>query len=227
MVDQNQISQIREEQNAQYSAPKKPHQMLVQSVSNLFHPLLILTITAIMMCLYTPMAVYPLQLKLFFVGEVCFYTLIMPVISITLMHVFHLVGHWALRDRRDRALPFLVNFICYTMNLFALHHTGFLPRWVLAIYWGSVILTFIAWIISFWWKISAHASADMAGATAFLMLYYWFPESMPLWIGLASVIIVGGVCSTRIYLGRHTLAQVSAGALLGVISILLATAIFL
>ncbi len=225
-MDQNQINQIREEQNAQFSAPKKPYQTLVQAISNCFHPLLILTIAAIVISIFTPLAIYPTQIKLFFVGEVFFYTLLMPVIAITLMHVFHLVGHWALRDRRDRALPFLVNFICYSMNLFALYHNGFMPRWVLAIYWGSVILTFVAWVISFWWKISAHASADMAGATTFLILYFWFPLSMPLWIGLASIIIVGMVCSSRIYLGRHTLAQVAAGSLLGVVSMLLAIAIF-
>lgn len=225
-MDQTQISQIREEQNLQYNAPKKPYQTLVQSLSNVFHPLLVLTYVALVISVFTPIMIYPFQVKLFFVGEVFFYTLLMPVIAITLMHVFHLVGHWALRDRRDRALPFLVNFICYSMNLFALYHNGFMPRWVLSIYWGSVILTFFAWIISFWWKISAHASADMAGASTFLMLYYWFPTSMPLWIGLAAIIIVGMVCSTRIYLGRHTLAQVSAGALLGVVSMALGVAIF-
>lgn len=225
-MDQEQISQIREEQTKQYNAPKKPYQTLIQTVSNVFHPLLVLTFVAVVICLYTPISIFPLQLKLFFVGEVFFYTLLMPVIAITLMHVFHLVGHWALRDRRDRALPFLVNFICYSMNLFALSHNGFLPGWVLCIYWGSVILTFVAWIISFWWKISAHASADMAGAVSMLILYYWFPWSMPLWLGLAAIIVVGMVCSSRIYLGRHTLAQVAAGSLLGVVSMLLAVAIF-
>ena len=226
MLDQNEVTQIRQEQEAQFYAPKKPYQTLVQSVSNLFHPLLMLTYAALVISFCTPMNVYPLQVKLFFIGEVFFYTLFMPVLAITLMHVFHLVGHWALRDRRDRALPFLVNFICYSMNLFALHHTGFIPHWVLAIYWGSVILTFLAWIISFWWKISAHASADAAVATTFLILYYWFPMSMPLWLGLAAVIIVGLVCTTRLYLGRHTLAQVSAGSLLGICSMLLAISIF-
>ena len=226
MFDHSEVSKIREEQNAQFTAPKKPYQTLMQSISNVFHPLLVLTVTAIVICIFTPMSIYPLQVKLFFVGEVFFYSLFMPALSITLMHVFHLVGHWALRDRRDRALPFLVNFICYSMNLYALHHTGFIPQWVLSIYWASVILTFIAWIVSFWWKISAHASADAAGATAFLILHYWFPLTMPLWLGLAAVIIVGFVCTTRLYLGRHTLAQVAAGSLLGICTMLFATTVF-
>lgn len=226
-MDQSQITQIREEQTAQYNAPKKPYQTLIQTISNVFHPLLTLTVVALVICTYTPLAIYPFQYKFFFVGEVFFYTLLMPVLSITLMHVFHLVGHWALRDRRDRALPFLVNFICYSMNLFALYHNGFMPQWVLVIYWSSVILTLLAWIISFWWKISAHASANMAAATAFLILFYWFPTTMPLWIGLAYILIVGAVSSTRIYLGRHTLAQVAAGSLLGAVSMLLSMAIFM
>lgn len=224
---QNQIDAIRQEQEAQIKGPRKPGQFFVQTVSNVLHPLLMLTYAALAICVFTPMSVLPFPFKAFFVGEVFFYTLLMPVIAITLMHVFHLVGHWALRDRRDRALPFLVNFICYALNAFALTRTEFLPQWVLAIYYGSVILTFVAWIVSFWWKISAHASADAATATMLLGLYVFYPDTMPMWLPILSVLLVGLVCSTRVYLGRHTLAQVGAGSALGVISMALAWVLFL
>lgn len=56
-MDQTQISQIREEQNAQFSAPKKPYQTAVQTFSNLFHPLLMLTFAALVVSYFTPMAI--------------------------------------------------------------------------------------------------------------------------------------------------------------------------
>ena len=217
-----QQEQIRKEQEEQIAAPRKPYQGLVQSVSNIFHPLLVLTYTALVICLCTRMQALPFQVKAWFVGMVCLYTLVLPVLIITMLHVSGLIGHWALRDRRDRMVPFFTNFACYLINAIVLTRTGFLPDWVLMPYYGSVILTFVAWIVSWKWKISAHASANAAGATFFLMLVFYFPESMPLWLALFAVVVVGMVCSTRVYLGRHTLGQVGAGTLLGICSMLLA-----
>ena len=217
-----QQEQIRKEQEEQIAAPRKPYQGLVQSVSNIFHPLLVLTYTALVICLFTRMQALPFQVKAWFVGMVSLYTLVLPVLIITMLHVSGLIGHWALRDMRDRMVPFFTNFACYLINAIVLTRTGFLPDWVLMPYYGSVILTFVAWIVSWKWKISAHASANAAGATVFLMLVFYFPESMPLWLALFAVVVVGMVCSTRVYLGRHTLGQVGAGTLLGICSMLLA-----
>ncbi len=222
-----QQEQIRKEQEAQIAAPRKPYQGLIQSLSNIFHPLLTLTYAALVICLFTSMWALPFQIKLWFVGMVALYTLVMPALVITLLHITHFIGHWALRDRRDRMVPFFTNFVCYLVNAIVLTRMGFLPDWVLMPYYGSVILTFVAWIVSWKWKISAHASANAAGATYFLMLSYFFPDTMPLWLSLFMVVEVGIVCSTRVYLGRHTLGQVAAGTLLGIFSILLANAIFL
>ena len=205
-----QQEQIRKEQEAQIAAPRKPYQGLIQSISNIFHPLLVLTYTALVICIFTAMRALPFQVQAWFVGMVFLYTLVMPVLVITL------------RDRRDRMVPFFTNFVCYLVNAIVLTRTGFLPDWVLMPYYGSVILTFVAWIVSWKWKISAHASANAAGATFFLMLFFFFPETMPLWLPLAAIIVVGMVCSTRVYLGRHTLGQVGAGTLLGICSMLLA-----
>ncbi len=215
-MDKEQIQEIREEQQAQYNAPTSLKQKMLQAISNVLHPLLMLTYAGLALCVFSPLVVLPMVIKAYFVGQVFFYTVLLPVLSILLMHAFHIVGHWTLRDRRDRALPFLVNMICYGLNAYALTVEDFLPNWVLIFYYGGFMLTIISWIISFWWKISAHASADASFATMTLITYLYFPELMPLWFSLLSIMLVGLVCSIRVYLGRHTLAQVGYGALLGV-----------
>ncbi len=217
-----QQEQIRKEQEEQIAAPRKPYQGLVQSLSNIFHPLLVLTYTALIICNFTVMIALPFKVKAWFVGMVFLYTMVMPALVITVLHVTHFIGHWALRDRRDRMVPFFTNFACYLVNAVVLTRINFLPDWVLMPYYGSVILTFVAWIVSWKWKISAHAAANAAGATYYLMLCFFFPDTMPLWLALSWVVILGLVCSTRVYLGRHTLAQVGAGTLLGIGSILVA-----
>lgn len=203
------------EQQAQMAAPHKRYQWLAQTVSNVCHPLLMLTLVAIICCYFTPLEVLPLKLKLFFIVEVAFYTLVLPALIITLLHVFHIIGHWALRDRRDRMIPFLTNFVCYGTCAVVLTRNHFLPDWVLMAYYSSALLTFVAWIISFWWKISAHASADAAVVAYIIFLAQYVPIYIPTWLILVPLILLGLVCSSRIYLGRHTLAQVGVGAALG------------
>ena len=94
-----QQEQIRKEQEAQIAAPRKPYQGLIQSISNIFHPLLVLTYTALVICIFTAMRALPFQVQAWFVGMVFLYTLVMPVLVITLLHVTNIIGHWALRDR--------------------------------------------------------------------------------------------------------------------------------
>lgn len=205
---------------------RKPLQMLAQCISHILHPLFTLTYSALVICAYTPVLMLPSEAKFFFVGVVAFFTFLLPVVIILLLNVCHVIGHWNLRDVRDRTIPFLTNFICYLTNYLVLQRINFLPDWVLMPYLGSVVLTFVAWIVSFWWKISAHASANAAAATFFLLLYYYIPSMMPLWLVFVPVALVGLVSSTRLYLGRHTLAQVGAGTLLGIVSMGIANHIY-
>lgn len=215
-MNQEQILEIREEQQAQFQAPTKPGKKVLQALSNVCHPLLMLTYAAIMLCVFTPLTILPMVIKAYVVGKVFFFTVLLPSLSLLLLHKLKVVGHWALRDRRDRAIPFLINTIFYALNAYSLIVDGFLSNWVMIPFYGSIVLMLVAWIVSFWWKISAHASGNASFATMALILFVYFPETMPLWFCLLSIVLTGAVCSIRVYLGRHNLAQVGYGALLGV-----------
>ena len=216
-----QQEEIRQQQLEQMAAPRKPYERLLQFISNVFHPLFSLTFGALIICYYTPFSILSFAPKAFFVGVVFFFTALLPAIIISILHLAHIIGHWALRDVRDRTIPFLTNIICYFTCFMVLRRFRFLPDWVLMPYFGSVILTVVAWVVSFWWKISAHASGNAACATLIMLLYYYVPDQMPLWLLFGSIILTGLICSIRLYLGRHTLAQVGAGALLGIVCMLI------
>ncbi len=188
---------------------------ILQSISNMCHPLLSLTYAALLLMFFTPLQQLPLVMRWYIVGEVAFYTLLLPMICITILYKLHIIGHWALRNRVDRAIPLGINALCYGICSYALSSHGFLPAWALAVYWGATIMSVISWIISFWWKISAHAMGMTAVATLSLILSIWFPSMLPLWIALCLIVLTGFVCSIRVYLGRHTLGQVAAGSALG------------
>lgn len=188
---------------------------ILQSISNVCHPLMALTYAALLLMFISPLQSLPLALRWFVVGEVAFYTLLLPMICITILYKLHIIGHWALRNRVDRAIPLGINALAYGICSYVLMSHDFLPSWMISVYWGATVMSAISWIISFWWKISAHAMGMTAVATLSLIQSIWFPTMLPLWVPLCLIVLTGAVCSIRVYLGRHTLAQVAAGSALG------------
>jgi membrane-associated phospholipid phosphatase len=197
----------------------------LQAVSNVLHPLLMLTYAAIVLVTCTPLAMLPTTNKWVLVGEVFLLSCLVPIVFILLLYKLKIVGHWALRDRTDRALPLLINAIAYGACAGILGSQG-LPKWALAFYIGATILAFSCWGISFWWKISAHAAGISGATTVAFALYMLLPMMFPLAVPLTLVVLTGLLCSIRVYLGRHTMAQVTAGTLLGVVVIALSYLIF-
>lgn len=200
-------------------------QKVLQGISNVFHPLLMLTYAAIAFCYGTYLFVLPQEIKLLIIGEVFLATCLVPVLCITVLYKFKVVGHWALRDRNDRALPLLINFLSYAVCTWVLYNQG-LPSWALSFYIGATLLAFVCWLISFWWKISAHTTGISGFAMVSFIVYFHFPVSMPLAWPLLLTVLTGLLGSIRVYLGRHTLMQVTAGTFLGAVGILLSYWLF-
>lgn len=195
----------------------KIYNIVLQSISNLFHPLLMLTYAAILIVYLSDLSLLVAKdTALVIVCEVFILTCFLPVLCISILYKLGFVGHWALRNRTDRAIPLLVNWIFYVLCTCALNFQGF-PKWALAFYIGASILAFICWFVSFWWKISAHASGLAGLMVVSFSIFFRCPYLVSQWIPLIIVVITGLVCSIRVYLGRHTLAQVTVGAIVGTI----------
>lgn len=191
-------------------------QRLLQAVSNLLHPLFMLTYGTAMLLTFTVLRVLPSGIKLFLVGEAFLYTCLIPTLCIAVLYRLRLVSHWALRNRGDRGLPLALNAVAYGACAYALTHHGFLPSWALSIYYGGVFMAVAGWIISLWWKVSAHAMGIASLTTASFGLACLFPTYMPMWLPMLLLLLTGLLCSIRLYLGRHTLMQVSVGTMIGV-----------
>ncbi len=192
----------------------------LQLISNVFHPLLSMVWATVVLLMCSPAKFLPWSIKGFLLAEVAFYSLIVPSLIIILLARFGVVKNGvALRDRKDRILPLGIQVATYTVQVIALRAQG-LPEWALQFYKGALLLAFLTFVVSMWWKISAHASGNAAIATALLVLYCKFPVFMPLWLPLFWIVVTGLVSSIRLYLNRHTLAQVACGALAGTVCIL-------
>lgn len=188
---------------------------LIQPISNFFHPLLSITWAALISLYCTPLCVLPTAFRLGVLLEVMFLTFLLPSLIIVILSKLGIVKNGvALRDRKDRVIPLGVQMVLYVV-LAILLTIQRLPSWALFVFYGAAALSVVYCIVTISWKISAHAGCNAALATVSLLFYYEFPTIMPLFLPLLLIVITGAVSSIRVYLGRHTLAQVGVGALAG------------
>ncbi|MDO4496860.1 MAG: hypothetical protein Q4B58_03355 [Bacteroidales bacterium] len=192
---------------------------LAQTFVNLFHPMLALPWAALLLITFTPMCMLRSSAKWTFIGEVMLYSVLLPLVLAVILYKMKMVKDVALHDRKDRIIPLLAQIIFLVVLEITLQWQA-LPLWALSIFKGGILLAVIACAVSFFWKISGHAMANGALATIAFVLYFEFPLMMPLCIPLVLLVTLGLVCSLRLYLKRHTLAQVAAGALAGCLSML-------
>lgn len=108
--------------------------------------------------------------------------------------------------KEDRAYPLLMVIITYFVGVIVLYavHAPSIVTVLMFCYFSN---TLVVLLISNYWKISIH-SLGVAGPSASLI--YVFGG-----IGLFFALIIPLVMWSRIYLKRHTLIQVTVGALLG------------
>lgn len=110
--------------------------------------------------------------------------------------------------RSERLGPFIFGLtsICLGWSVLTLAHG---PNPLIAVLVITAISGLIMMLITLWWKISLHASS-LAGAVTILTVFYGA-------IILPAFALLVLVSWSRVVLRRHTLAQVVAGSLAGIL----------
>jgi membrane-associated phospholipid phosphatase len=110
--------------------------------------------------------------------------------------------------RSQRTWPFVFGVASALVGLFILALTGG-SRNLETLLLITTLSGTILMVVTLWWKISLHASS-VAGAATLLTAFYGV-------IMLPAFLLVVAVSWSRVMLRRHTIAQVTAGALLGIV----------
>jgi membrane-associated phospholipid phosphatase len=116
------------------------------------------------------------------------------------------IGDFHLSNRRERVAPFVVSLVCGLSAWIVLIATG-APRGFAAFVLAMLFQTLLLFLITLVWQVSVH-TAGAAGLVTFVCLV----------VGPAAMLLIGVVplvAWSRLYLGRHTLAQAVVGALVG------------
>jgi hypothetical protein len=146
---------------------------------------------------------------------VFFTTAVMPVITAIILLQKGFIRSLQLDTLNERRFPFLSTAFYYLFCYFLLQRMP-VPRMLSLMVLGAAVSIFIAWILSYRWKISIH----MIGAGAFTGILYALARIINadvLDVILVSILISGLLGSARLQTGSHTLAQVGAGFAAGFI----------
>ncbi len=188
-------------------------------LSAVFSPLIIL-VYGMVMALSTTVLVYmPMQVKLSVIIMTGIFTFLLPVVAIWLMHRMGYVSGFALVNREERFVPFVITLSGYAGCWLYLVRSG-APSWLTMFVAGAIVAALLACVITRWWKISIHTtslSGLLAMSINIASSSYTVCDMMPLISFMA--ITLGLVATARLALKRHTLSQVSAGSICGFVSV--------
>lgn len=109
-------------------------------------------------------------------------------------------------QREDRIYPLLLVILSYTIGVVVLYTLG-APLLTTVLMICYLTNTIVVLMISLYWKISIHAMGIAGPATVIIYLFGW--------PGLLFSLLVPLVLWSRLYLKRHTSAQLMVGTGLG------------
>ena len=144
-----------------------------------------------------------------------FWVSLAPILVVLYMMKIGRISDLHMSSTRERQIPYIASVVC---AIIALALISFFdgPELLRCLALFSLIEVAALAIITRFWLISIHATSIVAAAIISGLVF-------GVWAAIALLPLIIIVCYVRIYLRRHTLTQVMAGALLGVITVWLVT----
>lgn len=184
-------------------------------MSMIFTPFYLPLVGLVALFLFSYMSLLPLGYKLPMLLTVYISTILMPSL---LIHLYRRFQGWTSKElgrKERRIVPYLISILCYFGCFFLMEYRN-TPRVISIILVAALVIQMVCALINVWWKISTH-TAGIGGLAGGLVVYSIAFSFNPIW-WLAFVILLAGMVGTaRMILRQHTLAQVVAGFLVGVV----------
>lgn len=183
-----------------------------QLLSYIFSPLLVPTYGMIMASFLSVLAVLPARILWTTIAITFAITCVLPAVGIMALYRTGIVKDPGLNERSERFIPYGLTALCYLGCAFFLYRAS-APMWLAMFFAGGAVAILINVIVNIKWKISAHAAA-VGGLVAMVIRLASSHQAIydtNVWISVM-VIVAGMVMTARVYLQRHTLMQVLAGA---------------
>lgn len=199
-------------------APQSPGRspFWAQLLSDVCSPILIPTYATTLTMWVTPLRAVPERHRVIAIILIFIITGLIPVVCISVLIKLGMVSDRAVSNRRQRFIPMTVATVCYFAAGIFMGSLG-APWWMRMFFYGAALATIIDCIISFWWKISAHTTS--VGGLVGMMLWLAVTDiaDVNTMIMLSvGILLCGAMCTARLVLHRHTMAQTLAGLGVGI-----------
>ena len=184
-------------------------------VSGLFHPLL-LPLATLMLMFFTDPLLRAMPGAFGYLATVLAVNTVAPALSLVMLHRRKRISDLDVSRREERAGPFGVVLLYYLLTFGVVYDAsgGRMPAVYLAFLLGLVAVLGVAWLITFRFKISMHATAASGVAGTLYAVQFVHQEPRPLLV-CAALLCAGLVGWSRVRLGRHRPEEVYAGGILG------------
>ncbi len=196
-----------------------PATIAAHILSDLFSPLLAPTYAMIAAMWLTRLHYLPLGTRIWATAGITVICALIPLVVIGILMRRGKVSDMSISNRGQRTIPYCTAIACYILAGTYLYILN-APFWLIIFFAAAALASLLSLIITRWWKISAH-TGGVGGLAAFI---FWlglngYIEHAPLvWISV-SLLLVGFMAWSRLYLNHHTPAQVAAGAALSAVTV--------
>lgn len=190
--------------------------LTAQVVSLTFSPFYLSVMAFVALFMFSYLNLLPLITKLVLTLIVYFFTVLLPHISIYLYRKLNGWTRHQLGKRERRYVPYLLSIISHAALLYLLYKLH-MPRFTLGVITGALSIQIFCALANSCIKVSTHAAASggvIGALMAFSILFSFDPTG---WLCL-TVLLCGMVCTARLILRQHTLAEVGWGVAIGVAS---------
>ena len=184
-------------------------------ISILFTPFYLPMVGLMALFAFSYLALMPWAYKLQVLIMVYVFTILLPTL---LIHLYRRYRGWNLIElghKERRLVPYVISIFCYFFCVYlmeALH----IPHFMGTIVSAALFIQIVCSLINVCWKISTHTAA-IGGVAGALFVFGEFFAFNPVW-WLSLVFVLAGLLGTsRMILRQHSLLQVVAGFIVGLI----------
>jgi len=186
----------------------------LKSISYTLHPLLMPWMAAVYYFAVTPMQ-YPPNKISFWLLSIILWSLVMPLFLYFVLNKFKLVYSINLKTSKERIWPLLLNSILLGYLSFGVFFQSVCELHYFFL--GALITTILGFVIAVLkFKASIHMMST-GGAFIFMVLVNLHYSYSFGGIFAFFVIIMGAMASSRLHLNAHTVKELLAGLLVGVV----------
>jgi len=195
-------------------------QRAARIISYLFHPLLMPMYGILVITFSGTYAGIADLRELRFINMVVFgLTFAMPAAFIPLYLYIRLVRHVEMEERRERLVPYGITLVFY-LTAYLLIREVPVSRVYQEFMLSACLTLFGVFIVSFFWKISAHM-AGLGGVAALVISLSIILEAELMLYLMIAVISAGLAAYARLRMNAHTPLQVYSGFMLGFVTVVL------